>query len=394
MGRGKRQNKISPNLSLLQSQDWQGHGFVVTQREGLTLVAPPKAGKAAAKDWPKEDRPFRSTLLKEGKIVSLGLPKFFNYGEDPEDTSILERALEQGGKVIFSEKIDGSLIIRSVIDGEVIFRTRASFDGGDHGVAARACVKKTYPHLLDPTFVPNLSLLLEFVSPQFRIVLSYPKPDLFFVGAVENKTQRLLDWEELENLNQEANLNLTPAHELPRDPKALLEVVAAWQGKEGIVARVGQTFVKIKGADYLAKHRLRFSLTGRIIRETCLQLDVHEIKQFTDYLLQNGGDWELAKGARPFVEGFISARHEAEEHFLKLEAEVQGKLKEFPVRKEFALNYALKLPEYERPCAFALADSQRGRAYDQLESFYLDLAFAKATELDADIETLLAEDEG
>ena len=393
MGRGKRKGTSGTRVPRAAGH-WEARGFKVTKSAGLTLLAPPKAGKSISAAWPLSDRPFRSALLNEqGRVVSLGFPKFFNWGEDPLDTGILERALAEGKEVVWSEKMDGSLIIRSVVRGEVILRTRASFDGGLYGKAARAIAKKSYPELLDPAFSPDLSLLLEFVSPDFRVVLLYPKEDLFLVGAVCHETLKQLEWPELVRLGKEHGLHLVEAHSLPRDTKALFATVSEWKNREGIVARFGQTLVKLKGAEYLARHRLRFALTARAIRVICEMRDVRELKEFESYLVSQGGDWELASDARPFVEDFIVARERAGRRFNDLEAEVAVKRVEYPARKDFALSYALALPLEEKVAAFALLDNNRKHALEALENAYLDTAFTTAADVDRALAETLAEDE-
>jgi len=46
-------------------------------------------------------------------------------------------ASRAGAEVRVEEKLDGALIIRSVIGGEVVFCTRGTFDGGERGREAR-----------------------------------------------------------------------------------------------------------------------------------------------------------------------------------------------------------------------------------------------------------------
>jgi hypothetical protein len=175
-------------------------------------------------------------------------------------------------------------------------------------------------------------------------------------------------------------LRLVECHELPTEPEALVEAISQWKGKEGVVARCndGQTLVKLKAADYLARHRLRFALSARVVREVCLERDVQGLDDFEVYLKEVGGDWELVEDAKPLVESFCRARAEARERLRSLAAEVSGQLACYPVRKDFALEYATKLPNPDKPAAFALADGRQEQAYAILEKAYLDQAFQKA----------------
>lgn len=356
-------------------------GFNLIRRDGLILIVPGKAAKFSSSDWPAEERPFRSLIVRESdhSIVSSGFPKFFNMGEDHHDSGLLNAALEGDDSVFFSEKADGSLAVRSVIDGKIIFRTRGTFDGGEHGPAMRRVAERRYPILLDPEFEPDRSLLFEFVSPNFRIVLPYAEDDLIFLGAISHETMRLSDLPEMRELADRHGFNLVAIHELPRDPEELVRVVGEWQGKEGVVARCnnGQTLVKLKGADYLARHRIRFALTARVVRQVCLERQVEKLEDFESYLAEQGGDWELAVEAKPLVELFVQTRAQARSRFDIFAGEVAIQLKNYPVRKEFALEYATKLDGKARPAAFAIADGRPDNAYAMIEEELLDVAFAE-----------------
>lgn len=89
------------------------------------LVLPTKGNFMRAADWTEEELLFRSLMFNRetGQVVSAGLPKFFNYGESELDTILLNNKLAQGEPVLFTEKMDGSLLIRSVINGKVRLRT-------------------------------------------------------------------------------------------------------------------------------------------------------------------------------------------------------------------------------------------------------------------------------
>lgn len=392
MSRGKRHNAKRP-MPVRLDVPGESRGFKLTRNGGLTLIAPPKIGKSMASDWPPEDRPYRSVIIDSaGRVVSAAFPKFGNYGEYEDDTTALDHSLAAGEPVWHTLKEDGSLIVRSVIDGAVVFRTRGTFDGGLHGAAARRLAAQRYSSLLDPHLLPDTSLLFEFVSPEFQIVLSYPEEDLVLVGAIEHATLRQYDFPELEHLAQGEGLRLVEHYELPSEPEALIQAVAQWRDREGLVVRCnqGQTLIKLKAADYLARHRLRFALSARAVREICLERDVKGLDDFEIYLKEVGGDWELVEDAKPLVEAFCTARAKAQERVSALADEVAAKLVEYPVRKDFALEYATKLSGAEKAAAFSLADQKPDQAYTVLERSYLDEAFAGAEARD---ELLLAEDE-
>lgn len=85
-------------------------------------------------------------------------------------------------------KHDGVLVIRSVIRGRVVFRTRGSFDGEHHGRAIEQIAREHYPALCDPEWMAGHSVHLEYVTPAHRIIVRYPEPDLVLIGATANET--------------------------------------------------------------------------------------------------------------------------------------------------------------------------------------------------------------
>lgn len=372
----------------------QERGFSHFQLDDLVLVIPRMGAKFAAADWPPEERPYRSLILDttSEQAVSAGFPKFGNYGEFADDTAALEAALAGEEEVWFTAKMDGSLAIRSVIAGEVVFRTRGTFDGGPHGPAMRAVAAARYPLLLDPQFEPERSLLFEFVSPDFWIVLPYPEDDLILLGAIEHASLRQADLPELKELATVNGLHLIETYTLPREPTELLATINAWRGKEGIVARCasGQVLVKIKAAQYLQLHRLRFGLTARVVREICLEIDIQQESDFERYLAEQGGDWEIAQEARPLVAIFLHARARAHFRFESLKTEIPGRIEAVGgSKKRFALEFALALPAAEKAAAFSLFDGEPEQAYRGLERAALNEDFLAAETADAEAERLV-----
>lgn len=367
-------------------------GFIVNERDGKFLIAPAKVGRRFASDWTDDERWFRSVIVDaNGRILSVGFPKFFNVGEHEGDTEILAAALATGEEVRLTEKVDGSLAIRSVIDGEVVFRTRATFDGGPHGKAMRAIAASDYPALLDPEFMKHSSLLFEFVSPSFRIVVAYERPDLVLIGAVDHASLRLATYAELQELAAANGLHLVESHPVPTSLEELTETIGQVVGREGVVAycNSGQTLLKIKSADYLTRHRVRFYLTARAVKETCIKHDVRSMHDFERWLAGVGGDWELARDAEPFVNAYLRARAEVDSTLARLQVEVNEKKKQLPERKSFAVEYALKLPTDQRAAAFSLLDSDVAGAEKPLMKAALERHYSALEAADEENEALL-----
>lgn len=104
------------DLSKIDREQFMVHEHVLAGKNVL-LVQPVHIGAT----WHPETLIFRSSVWDtDGNLVSAGLKKFFNDQEqpaiDPLPSSI------KGGSLF--EKIDGSLLIWTVINGQLVVRHR------------------------------------------------------------------------------------------------------------------------------------------------------------------------------------------------------------------------------------------------------------------------------
>jgi hypothetical protein len=361
-------------------------GFVFQRHQGLVLITPAREKQSRAA-WADEELPLRSLVVREsdGEVVSAGFPKFFNAQESgaadsplSPEARRLQTALAGDEDVHFTVKIDGSLCVRSVIDGKVLLRTRGMLTETKHTRAMRAVAAERYPILLDPAFEPQVSLLFEFISPDFRIIINYPEADLVLLGAVAHSDLRLWDVPALAAFAAAHGLHLIELIGLPREPGALFETVRDLEDQEGVVARCdsGQTMVKLKSASYLALWRLRFSLTAKTVREICETRDVQSMEDFTAYITEYGADWELLAEVRPLVQTYLDASAGAAAEFEQLRADVAAQLAGAPSRKEFALGFAVPRGGAQTGAAFSLFDGRADEALKILRERALRESFA------------------
>jgi hypothetical protein len=336
--------------------------------QGLIFIHP----KKNMWDWDPEERFLRSVVVDEnGYVVSCGWPKFGNYGEFLDDTEKLKSDLESGAVVRFSHKEDGSLLIRSVINGEVILRTRGTISGGERGEDNTESYKEKffrvaqkYPKILDKEWMTDRSLLFEYVAPSNRVVIQYKEEDLIFLGFVDHLLH-IGSWNEVEKMAEEGQLNIVRLHNLPRDPMKLLEIIKIWKD-EGVVARCynDQVFVKIKSAHYLAQHRMRFSINYKFMVEF---IELSGIKTEEDLIRELkvcNYDYEIIETTLPFyhryqkvvsyIDGIISEASQIVDTFSSDKTDEAGR------RKDFALIIKQK-DECIRPFAFAMYDNKLSR---------------------------------
>jgi uncharacterized protein YktA (UPF0223 family) len=183
--------------------------------------------------------------------------------------------VNQNPDLVFTHKYDGTLIIRSVVNDEIIMRTRGTLSGREYGEAAKRIAASKYPQLLDPDYFPNISLLFEYIGPENRIVVSYDEADLVLIGAIKHDNLEPLTWTELNQIDDA--LRLAETYSLSN--KSLEEInnflIQYPELIEGLVVRIGDSFTKIKTEDYLRLHRLKsdinYSKVSDIIKNNNIQ---------------------------------------------------------------------------------------------------------------------------
>lgn len=359
------------------------------------LVFPAKGNFMPAAEWSESERLFRSLMFnrESGEVVSIGFPKFFNYSEDEKDTTLLDKKLKSGAAVQFTEKMDGSLIIRSVVDGQVRLRTRGTTQAGDHGEAAWKVLRAKYPDLEDPEFEPESSMLFEFITPdpELKVVLNYSEEDLVLLDRINHQNLQLDSYSNIVDLADSNNLRVVETRDLPTDPEELLASVEVLEQSEGVVARVvddndSQRLVKIKSADYLLRHRLRFALTSKSVCSICIERDINDLDGFEDYLKESGADWELVEDAKPLVETFIKTKADSVKALDAFSEEVNAAAKKYPDRGDFAREFATKQQAPWNGIAFSLLDGKVGQANEKLLKTNLEKAFASIQKKEALLE--------
>lgn len=355
--------------------------FIIEEMNDYTFIHP----KHNKWDWSEDELPLRSVVVdRRGLVVSSGWPKFFNTGERPTNDAKLEAALGSGEEVFFTEKLDGTLIIRSVLpDGRVIFRTRGTWDGGDFGPLAHAIAAARYPALLDPTLMPEGSLLFEYVGPANLIVIAYEQDDLWFLGAVRHADAHLMPVEQLQTFASEHGLQCVPMVELPRDLKALFAAVRDWSDREGVVVRLqrGQLLIKLKSARYLALHAMRANMSYALIVEYARGAEVTTEAELEAGLLELGYDYELCQVAKGYFrtyqqqlarsEATLAAAKQLHAEFLALaDDQANPPADERERRKRFAMQ-ATRQPDPLRQALFALYDNRPERVQALLFRWYI-----------------------
>lgn len=306
----------------------------------VVLIRPHKRKQA----WSDADRHLRSLLCRPtGEVVSSGFPKFHNVGEDPALDAITSAAVASGA-AHFTEKIDGSLIIRDVIDGRVHFRTRGNVDLGDFGPLVMPLARERYPALLDPCRGIGAGILMEFTHPETTVILRYPDPSLTALGLVSHRGDSLAVWGDtgdIDRLRHEFGIPGPRIHKMPLDVGAAREIVAGWRDSEGVVAwcpvRGGYHLAKLKADRYLRLHALRFSTSPERLHRLCVRRDLRSLDALRAAAEGAGMDWEVFAFLAPDFEAFCERRAEVEERARRFcEAIDREGIRDLPTRGEVA----------------------------------------------------------
>lgn len=188
--------------------------------------------------------------------------KFFNLGEStPKEVTLKERIAEKS-----FEKLDGSLILTSIIDGKIVAKSKTSINS-EHAKKAQELIdsneklQKFIYASIDEGFTP----VFELCGPgEFKIVLNYTEPELVFLGHVNQLTADVINsysgldedfnfltgvrrakiydfsWEELQKIQEESDAKI-----------------------EGFVVRIDNgEFVKCKVKAYVNLHHLKDNINN------------------------------------------------------------------------------------------------------------------------------------
>lgn len=284
-----------PNEFMVHQHDLFGEPVLLVQPSHLSV------------NWTKENLIFRSSvwLQKTGELISPGWKKFFNDREKPAIDPIPSDV--KSGNVI--TKIDGSLCIFSLFNGNLVIRTRGTVDATtqDNGhefveLAERYKVKSILEELNRDE---KVTLLFEITSPNQRIVIAEtPEPDLWLIGAIRHEDYSYFTQNEVDAIGVKYQFK-RPKRYFFKTMEELRTTVEAFRGIEGVCFYYNndQCIRKFKGIQYLFLHRAKSEISSI---EKVIDLYISEAGQhnydlsyssFMKYL-EKAFDYEIAMMAR------------------------------------------------------------------------------------------------
>ncbi len=224
--------------------------------------------KAFESDYAKELRGLTITHENGKERVFLSCPKFFNIGEIEEN---LEKNLKLKTINKVTNKLDGSLIQFIEINGNVLAKSKQSFENSQ-AILAQSILDESVElkfFVLD-CWANNFYPLFELVGPSNKVVLDYPKDELKLI-AVRDSEGYFIDISKFYYKYVTESFDMT-LDDMIHSAKNDNEI-------EGfVVGFTDNSIVKIKALSYLDKHRLTDeSDSYKVILKRILNEDMDDI---------------------------------------------------------------------------------------------------------------------
>lgn len=299
--------------------------------------------------------------------VAVPFKKFWNVGQKPQTRP--EVLAGKGLPVAISTKIDGSLGI--IWWDRYTDRPRVSTRGSLESDQAKWATKwlnenitpnelATMCHQLTQSRTAVETILVEIVYAENRIVVKYDFEGLVYLDCVLNCTGQTGS-ETLTSLSTPASWRRASSHVIT-SVNELLDVAKNLPGmEEGFVVTYADGLkVKVKGAEYIRLHRIRFDLTPRRIHELLAACaDPSNFKPTIDNLLCAVPD-EFADPVRDCATAlaarFTSIMSDVEWHVVTAKLEARGE------RKKTALYCKANLPQSCWAVFFSMLDDELEKA--------------------------------
>jgi len=356
------------DLNAIDREQFMVHQHLLNG-EVLWLVQPQHIGAK----FTQANKIFRSSLWNnDGELVAAGLPKFTNWGENPDNfpvpTSLTGTTLV--------EKLDGSLLIVSQYKGQLILRTRGTSDASrlDNGYELELFRQRFERALKWQTPATwGVSLLFEWVSPKQKIILNYgDQPNWYIVGIVNHDDYSLHSQSDLDLWGKTYGFERPVTYDFP-SIDAFLANVDEWKGKEGICiySKNGQAIHKVKSAWYLALHKMKeeFGSIEKLI-DVWFTWGSPDYQK-TEELVVNQFDWELFQTIRGDVSRICDGWKEVVKIEQAFQRFVDETLKPLPSRKEQAVKTIAAYGQTNRASfIFKLLDGKTLGRDDQKKLLY------------------------
>ena len=262
--------------------------------------------------WDKDNLILRSSIWRksDGQLISPGFKKFFNWSQEP---NIFPPPDAMSAKINCVEKLDGSCLIVSKYNGELIIRTRrAKAETMLNGHEIELFQKK-YPKAFNNGNLDNgHTLVFEWLTPSNQIVVRYTEPEIKLIGMIHHSDY---------SYSWQINVDMVAEHIGVQRPKyfqyksleEMLQNVTDLRGEEGVCVYYGndQHIRKIKSTWYLSVHNFRNAMNLKNIVDLYLINDKPTYNEFCT-IVENQFTWEGLQMARPLISTICDAMKEVQ----------------------------------------------------------------------------------
>ena len=281
--------------------------------------------------------------LDNFKVVRLAFTKFFNIDE-PYAAHI------DWNTAVASKKIDGSIMSVWFARGQWHLSTNGTIDAFKAPITGVGPYKNfgelfesvvplsTFEH-----FSKNLCWTFELVSPYTKVVIDYPKTDVYLLSIREMDTLDELTQDAIRVLGKSNGFHVPQRYYLNNEADYRKVVEQMPKGHEGIVVRdaAGQR-VKIKTLSYFEMHRARNN-------------GVLTLERIVDLILKND-DEEFLSYFIEYRPKFSHIRNVREKILSRIE-EINILVKSYSSKKEIALDNSI--PNWEKRFYFNAFDKRK-----------------------------------
>lgn len=295
-------------------------------------IAPSLQGVA----WNNRNLILRSSIWRKSdyKLISAGFKKFFNWEEKPD---IFPPPRNLIGKVGCVEKIDGSCLIVSKYNGELIIRTRNALASGHLNGEEVKILKSKYPKAFDHPLIndESHSFIYEWVTPSNKIVLHYLEVDILLTNVVYHGNYSYWSQLKLDELAKELEVKRPKVFSYSSIDE-MLKAVESWEGLEGLCVYYGdqQHIRKVKSTWYLNIHKFKSDLTIDNLMALYIDQGYPGYKEFVSYIT-NTYDFECAAICASLISKLVDAFTEVKKIVLGMHSFLAG-CNNLPSRKEKA----------------------------------------------------------
>ena len=300
------------NKELVLSEKFQ-EDFIVRQvnlfGDDCVLIFP----KAFPK-WDESNKIYRSSVwrLSDEKLVSASWKKFTNLGEQPEF-----EPMNVNSKIEFLQKLDGSTLVSSKLNGNLINRTRGTVDASqmENGDELPLLISK-YPNLFDNEYINSekYTILTEWYSPRNIVVLREAvEPKLWLTGIIDHSDYSYLSQDKLDELSLKWKIDRPKRYDF-NTFEEMTSSVEQFQNCEGVViySNNGQVLKKVKSLRYLYLHKIKSNLnTEESILDLYLESGSENYSDFQNKIIKDF-DYEIFTQIQPEISKIFDAKKEVD----------------------------------------------------------------------------------